>query len=224
MRIVLARHGESVANVERVISNRNLPYGLTTLGRWQATQLADRLSAEGIGALYCSPIPRARETAAVVVERLGLIPVVADGLREPDRGVLEGRGDAEAWRLHDELTRRWVVDLDHASRLDGGESLVDVRQRFEAFLASLVHRHAGGDASMLCVTHGALMLTVLPLVLAGVPANATGQGSISHATPVVAVHGDGGWRCTPWCDEEPTAAPGAQQRSGSRRAGQVDEP
>jgi probable phosphoglycerate mutase len=221
---MFARHGQSVANLERVISNRDLPYGLTTLGRWQATQLADRLISEDIGALYCSPIPRARETAAIVGELLGLTPVVAEGLREPDRGVLEGRGDAEAWRLHDELTRRWVVDLDHAAHLDGGECLDDVRQRFEAFLASLVHRHAGGDASVLCITHGALMLTVLPLVLAGVPATATGQGSISHATPVVAVHGDGVWRCITWCDEESTAAPGTLLRRGARPAGQVDEP
>jgi broad specificity phosphatase PhoE len=200
VRILLARHGQSVANVERVISNRDLPYGLTTLGRWQAVQLADRLRTDGVGALYCSPIPRARETAAVVGERLGLIPVVADGLREPDRGVLEGRGDPEAWRLHDELTRRWLVDVDHAARSDGGESLDDVRQRFEAFLASLVDEHAGGDASVLCITHGALMLTVLPLVLSGVPSSAT-SGSIAHATPVVAVYGDEGWQCVTWCGE-----------------------
>lgn len=208
VRIVLARHGESEANVEGVISNRDLPFGLTTLGRWQAVQLAERLRTERVGALYCSPIPRARETAAVVGEHLGLTPVVADGLREPDRGVLEGRGDAAAWRLHDELTRRWVVEADHAARIDGGESLDDVRQRFEAFLASLVHEHGDGDAVVLCITHGALMLTVLPLVLAGVPASATAQVSISHAKPVVAVHGDDGWRCVTWCGEESTAASG----------------
>jgi probable phosphoglycerate mutase len=201
--VLLARHGESVANVAGVISNRELPYGLTTRGRRQARRLGARMRGEGVGALYCSPVLRARETAHVVGEYVGLLPVVADGLREPDCGVLEGRGDAEAWRLHDDLTRRWVVDLDRSARIEGGESLDDVARRFEAFLASLLHRHRGSGATVLCITHGALMLTVLPLVLAGVPAGVTSPGGVPHASPVVAVHGEHGWQCVDWCAQQP---------------------
>jgi probable phosphoglycerate mutase len=194
VRVVLARHGESVANVERVISNRDLPHRLTALGRRQARELAERMRGEGVGALYCSPIPRARETATVIGERLGLSPVVADGLSEPDRGVLEGRGDPEAWRLHDELTRRWVVDHDQAARHEGGESLADVRHRLQAFLALLVDQQAGRDRTVLCITHGALLQTVLPVVMPGVPAAFAAGGSVAHATAVGAEFGDGGWR------------------------------
>lgn len=43
MRLIFARHGESQANVERIISNRALPHGLTAKGRAQAETLALRL-------------------------------------------------------------------------------------------------------------------------------------------------------------------------------------
>lgn len=203
MRVIFARHGQSVANVEGVISNRDLPHGLTEVGRRQARLLGDRLRNEGIGALYCSPILRARETAEAVGAALSLTPVVVDGLREPDRGVLEGRADDEAWRRHDALNSRWVVDRDHAARIDGGESLIEVRQRFEAFLAWLLHRH-DGDATVACISHGALLLTVLPLVLRGVPADVTASSSIGHVSTIVAVHRAAEWRCVTWCSEDTT--------------------
>jgi broad specificity phosphatase PhoE len=199
VRIIFARHGQSTANVDHVISNRDLPHGLTALGREQAHLLGERIRGEGIGAIHCSPIPRAQETAAIVGASLGLTPVVADGLREPDRGVLEGRGDADAWRLHDALTRRWLCDRDLAARTEGGESLGEVRDRFEAFLASLPQRHGDAD-TVLGITHGALLLTVLPLVVRDVPTAATASGSIGHAATVLALHGAGVWRCVDWRD------------------------
>lgn len=197
VRIIFARHGQSTANVDRVISNRDVPHALTAQGRRQARMLGQRMLGSGIAAVYCSPIPRATETAAIVGASLGLTPVVADGLREPDRGVLEGRSDDEAWRLHDELTRRWAIDRDFAARPEGGESLGEVRERFEALLAALPQQH-GADDTVLCITHGALLRTVLPLVLMDVPTARASTESIAHAAMVVAHHRAGQWRCVDW--------------------------
>ena len=75
MRLIFARHGQSEANVLRIMSNRDLPHGLTTLGWEQAAALAQRMVEESPTALYCSPILRARQTASVVaglLDRKGL--------------------------------------------------------------------------------------------------------------------------------------------------------
>jgi 2,3-bisphosphoglycerate-dependent phosphoglycerate mutase len=60
--------------------------GLTELGQRQAARLVDALGAGAgaVDALYCSPLARARATAAPLARALGREPVVVDGLREYD--------------------------------------------------------------------------------------------------------------------------------------------
>ncbi len=214
-RVLFARHGESVANVEGVISNRDLPFGLTTRGRQQAERLAEGLRHERIVALYSSPIPRARETAAIVGARLGLTPVDADGLREPDRGVLEGRSDPQAWRQHDELTQRWLVDRDTAARADGGESLDDVVGRLRSLLLLLGDEYGGSDATVLCVTHGAVLLTALPLVLDG-PAATEGVHLVDHAATLEVEYTAGRWRAVGAPDRRTSPGRGVDESASSR--------
>ena len=93
MRLIFARHGENQANVERIISNRSLPHGLTAKGRAQAETLAALLDENTVVAIYASPILRAQETASILSERLGLPVRTSDALREFDCGIAEGRGD-----------------------------------------------------------------------------------------------------------------------------------
>jgi 2,3-bisphosphoglycerate-dependent phosphoglycerate mutase len=58
---------------------------LADLGHAQARALTDWLDQEHVDALWCSPMRRARETAAPVAERLGLEITVDDRLAEFDR-------------------------------------------------------------------------------------------------------------------------------------------
>ena len=58
---------------------------LDPVGVAQAEALAGWLADERLDALYTSPLRRARETAAPVAERLGLVSTVADGVAEWDR-------------------------------------------------------------------------------------------------------------------------------------------
>lgn len=105
MRLIFARHGESVANVEPIISNRDLPHPLTAKGRQQANALADRLAENSIVAIYSSPILRAQGTAQIIAQRLGLVVETSAALREFDCGVAEGRGDDEAWRARNQAAK-----------------------------------------------------------------------------------------------------------------------
>ena len=56
--------------------------GLTELGRMQATRTGRRLGGLGIGALWASPMRRARETAECIAAVTGLAVQADAGLRE----------------------------------------------------------------------------------------------------------------------------------------------
>jgi broad specificity phosphatase PhoE len=70
-----ARHGQNVANLTETFSHRVFDGDLTDAGRRQAHELADRLAVgdgEPVAYLVCSPLRRARQTADIVGQRLGL--------------------------------------------------------------------------------------------------------------------------------------------------------
>ena len=108
MRLYFARHGQSVANVLRVISNRDAPpHPLTDLGRQQAATLADSLSSRPIAAIFTSPLLRAVQTAEILSARLGVPFQTTDALREYDLGVLEGTTGEATWARYAAYRADW---------------------------------------------------------------------------------------------------------------------
>ena len=92
--LLLVRHGETDWNAEgRLQGHTDRP--LNDTGRRQARALADRLAGDGVAAVYASDLSRARETAEIVAERLGLPVGVDPDLRERDWGNWEGLTGAE---------------------------------------------------------------------------------------------------------------------------------
>lgn len=185
--IYFVRHGESWANTRRVIANRGLSYGLTERGRQQAQALAARLPMDEVKLVYHSPLARAAETAAILSG--GRVPCWAEeALRECDCGICEGRDDLAAWALHGATMARWRAG-DWAARIEGGESLDDVRRRFVPFIEQ-VQRGLGADTVVL-VTHGALVVSMLPLLLPGLdPAFADhGLGHLGYVQVAVCAQG-----------------------------------
>jgi broad specificity phosphatase PhoE len=87
--LLLIRHGETDWNAEhRWQGHADVP--LNARGREQAKALAEELAPAGVDAIYASDLSRARDTAEIVGERLG-VPVVLDpDLREIDVGSREG--------------------------------------------------------------------------------------------------------------------------------------
>jgi probable phosphoglycerate mutase len=89
MKLVLIRHGESLANAEgRLQGHLDIP--LSDRGRRQAERLGERLASLGVGALYTSTLLRAKETAEMVATRLGLTLEERAALMERNVGELEG--------------------------------------------------------------------------------------------------------------------------------------
>lgn len=163
MTLLFVRHGESLANTLRIVSNRDFPHPLTALGTQRAEQLAGELKDRQISKIYSSPILRAKQTAEILARRLSLIVEVADGLREYDCGDLEGFGDEETWKRHSEVINAWLYNQDFDVRSPGGESFHDIERRFVPFIDYLRGRHDDGE-TILLVGHGGTYRAMLPIV------------------------------------------------------------
>jgi probable phosphoglycerate mutase len=111
--VYLARHGQTAYNLERRFQGQ-MAVPLDDTGREQARDLAERASAHPFTTLWCSPLLRARETADIVAERIGLSPREDARLMETDAG---------------DWTDRLFTDV-HAEDPDGFAGFIEGRPDF----------------------------------------------------------------------------------------------
>ncbi len=161
--ILWARHGQNVANLSRTLSHRIFDGDLTDMGRRQAADLADRLAAapgQRIGQLICSPLRRARQTAQIIGERLGL-PVTSelDELRELNVGALDGRDDQAAWDTYGAVLAAWHAGKPEV-RFPDGEDYGELCARLRRALD--IAARAPAASATLIVAHGASLRAALP--------------------------------------------------------------
>jgi broad specificity phosphatase PhoE len=133
-----------------------LPVPLDGTGRAQAADLARRAAAHDFRALWCSPLRRARETADVVAERLGLEPREDARLMETDAGDWTDRSFAE---IQDEAPEQFAAFArgDPAFAFPGGESFAEQEVRVTAALAEVER----GELPALVVCHGMVIRAAL---------------------------------------------------------------
>jgi broad specificity phosphatase PhoE len=155
--VLLARHGETDDNREpiRVQGFRDTP--LNDTGRRQAAELAERVAGHGVVSLWASDLSRARETAEIVGQRIGLSPRLDDRLREANRGRWEGRLFVDIERDEPDLYRAWR-QAGASFRFPGGESLQDQLDRVSAALSDI---HATEEMPALVVCHGGSIRVML---------------------------------------------------------------
>ena len=165
-RILLVRHGATVLTAEdRFAGATDVPLG--DEGRHQARQLAARLAAEPLAAVYSSPLARTVETARVIAGP-HLLPVrLAPGLREMDHGHWEGLTRHEALERYPAEYAAWEAHPMDAAPL-GGESGRAVLSRARAALDAIVSAHPGEH--VLVVSHKAT-IRLLVADLLGIDTN-----------------------------------------------------
>lgn len=150
-RLILARHGQTAANIGRVLDSAPPGPPLTELGRAQAVALGERLSVERVVAVHASVAIRAQETAAPVAAAHGLEVQVVEGCHEVFCGDLEGRADDDARERFEAVYGAWLAG-DLGARLPGGESAHDLRARF---LPAVERVTAGAAGTVVLASHGA---------------------------------------------------------------------
>lgn len=146
--IWLARHGETAYNAERRFQGQGL-VPLSDRGREQARELAEQAAGHGFASLWSSPLPRARETAEIVAERLGLDIADEPRLMETDTGEWTDRTFAEVEAAYPERFGGWVAG-DPAFAFPGGESFAQQQERVTAALADI---RGAGPLPALVVCH-----------------------------------------------------------------------
>ncbi len=157
-RLLLIRHGESVAQVKGFLSGHNTCVGLSDLGRTQAGALRDRLVATGeLGSpdlVYTSNLERAIETANIISPALSDVPRVNECEWCEIRA-----GEAEGL-TYEEFRARHRTDGDpddpyRGSTPDGGESWAEFYVRAGTRLRRIAEEHPG--QRIVVVAHGGII-------------------------------------------------------------------
>lgn len=164
-RLVLIRHGESVATEQRFIGGPRSCAGLSELGRQQCERLRVRLAETGEltdVVLYASGYPRARETAEIIAPAFGDIEVLVD-----DRFGEHDPGPECDGLKYEEFTSRYgIVDWEsdpYAVSFPGGETVADLHYRVARAVRDAVTAHRGRTIVVCC--HGGVVDAVLRLAL-----------------------------------------------------------
>ncbi|HAG99131.1 MAG TPA: hypothetical protein DDW33_06300 [Ktedonobacter sp.] len=81
--LFIVRHGDAIPDADEIIPSGvydDLP--LSSLGREQAQNLAERLGSLHFDAIYSSPLRRCQETAEPLARRLELTPILVPAIKE----------------------------------------------------------------------------------------------------------------------------------------------
>lgn len=157
-RIAIIRHGTTAWNkAGRLQGYSDIP--LDEEGLLQARKLGLRLAGEHWDAVYSSHLVRARQTAAIVAEELGI-----DSVRQDNRLGEAGGGLAEGTTEADRIAQ-WGADW---KQLDlGMESNAAVLDRGMSFLKELIAEEQGKH--IVLVTHGSFIRQLLAHLLPHMP-------------------------------------------------------
>jgi alpha-ribazole phosphatase len=147
--LFLIRHGETEWTAEKRYQGRtDIP--LSLIGKKQARDVAKRLKALSIDAIYSSPLKRASESAQIVSSINNKKVTHLSGLRELSFGKWEGKTAAELIQMKDAKFLKW-------SRANwvtppGGESLAAFRKRIKAAMSEIIRKNKGKRVAI--VSHG----------------------------------------------------------------------
>lgn len=145
LRLLLIRHGESTATVQRRYSGRGNP-PLTERGMAQAMAVAARVGALGgpLKAVISSPLERCVRTAEFLSETP---TVIDDDLIECDFGEWEGRTFAEVRERWPDQLSAWLASADVAP--PGGESFRAVDERARRAVTRLRASYPSGTVAVI---------------------------------------------------------------------------
>lgn len=146
--VILVRHGKT-PSTGKLLPGRAPGLHLSHDGKSEALEVAHRLGRlKNVGAIYASPLERARETAAPIAKALKKKIVIEKGLLECDFGDWTGKELGKLMKL-DEWTT--VQRAPSTFRFPRGESFTEMQTRIISTLDKLRKAHPG--KVIICVSH-----------------------------------------------------------------------
>jgi len=179
LKLFLTRHGQTDWNIARRYQGHSNTE-LNQVGIRQAEQLAKRLLAETIHAIYSSDLSRAMTTAEIIANAQGQAPVFRSDMRwrELSFGNWEGMTYREMSAHSPELFDAWMKDSLTIST-PNGETHRQLAERVQAAFDEIKAKHK--EETVLVVGHSGSMQTLLALLL-GVDLSRYWQFRVSQAS------------------------------------------
>jgi len=174
MNFYFVRHGEIESNIRKVYAGWS-EEPLTERGARQAEAAGEVLRGKGIDRLYCSPLRRAVQTAEIIGEAIGRVPVKDEHFKEMGLGLWEGLSENE---IMERFPKEWRIWNSRPAelRLEGRETLEELQERVLAGVRRLsekkeflTQRHKGArslidfenGSKSVVVTHVAIIRVML---------------------------------------------------------------
>lgn len=154
MKILLIRHGSSVANLKGLINGRkDIP--LCEYGKKQITLLANMFDKDiKYKTIYTSPLIRTKQSSEIIANKLDIKQIIEDELLlERDYGIAEGMS-------FEEKNKRFC----HIE-IPGAETHKKVEKRSKAFLNKIVN--STNDENVIVVSSGSFINSLIKVISNG---------------------------------------------------------
>jgi len=157
MKLIVARHGESVWNRKGIIQGQ-LDSPLTELGQRQVAALCQALADINIDHIYSSPASRAVASAERLAKQFHCAINLDARLHERHYGVLQGQSYQSLRNVHSEMVQPLLAGNPQVTP-PSGESINEVCDRSLSCLHQLYARHP--QETLLLVTHGDVLEVII---------------------------------------------------------------
>jgi 2,3-bisphosphoglycerate-dependent phosphoglycerate mutase len=169
--IYLIRHADALPDAAEAVGGGYDEQGLSDLGSRQAQALGERFVSLELGAIYSSPLGRARQTAEVVASSTGRQVQIDPELREVALGPIGELPTTEVSReeiarlLRDRLRQIAVVAVASGkwSSIPGSEPSGELRLRVVNAIQRIAGQHPGHRVAV--VSHGGAINAYLAAIL-----------------------------------------------------------
>ena len=159
--LYIMRHGKTDWNLRHKLQGKtDIP--LNDMGRQMAAEARERYKDVHFDVCYCSPLVRARDTAALVLKDRNVPIIVDDRLAEMGFGIYEGT--EEVFEKHECPVRVLFFNPDQYVAKDGAESLEDLIDRTGSFLDEVAFPLVNEGKDVLIVGHGAMNSAIIGIV------------------------------------------------------------
>lgn len=145
----LVRHGQTDWNAQlRLQGSSDIP--LNEVGIAQARSAASKINPADWDFLAASPLSRARDTAMLIAERIGMPIVIIPELIERSFGEAEGLSHSQ-----------WRTKFESKEPIPGLESIEDLEKRANSLLRMVATEYDG--QRILAVSHGSLIRKLIKI-------------------------------------------------------------
>ncbi|MFV2015441.1 MAG: histidine phosphatase family protein, partial [Candidatus Heimdallarchaeota archaeon] len=135
---------------------------LTINGESQARQIAIYLKNESLTAVFTSPMQRARQTADIISQNLGLSSIESDLLKDRDVGDATGISYKQVQKKYSQLLSQSTFSYNF--KFPGGETNGQVYNRAQQFVDKYINTSGGTNEGILIISHS-LTLNYLIYIL-----------------------------------------------------------